>query len=283
MRSRRARDTLPAAMRVATYNLWNSPVNWERRLAAIVDELRVLSADVVALQEAPTEAAPGRSLTAYFEAETGYREVRHVPYPEDEADDDRPEGLALLSRHSLGPVWTSWADGAATHNSFAVKVDVEIGGASVGFTNVHLDWESPDHRLQAITELVSWGERHPADIEILCGDFNDPEDGPVAAYLEAGPGRGAAVPPETRMWQDAVVYSVGRTAAPMTLDPLRNPRWAGSVVSERPARFDRIYLRSSSSRSAPRVVASGLFGREPANRLGIVPSDHYGVFVDLEL
>jgi hypothetical protein len=33
----------------------------------------------------------------------------------------------------------------------------------------------------------------------------------------------------------------------------------------------------------PQVIASGLFGREPANRFGIVPSDHYGVFIDLEL
>jgi endonuclease/exonuclease/phosphatase family metal-dependent hydrolase len=93
MRSRRARDTLAVAMRVATYNLWNSPVDWERRLAAIVDELRALSADVVALQEASTETTRGGSLAAYLEAETGYRETRHMPYPEDENDEDRPEGL----------------------------------------------------------------------------------------------------------------------------------------------------------------------------------------------
>ncbi len=264
-------------MRVATYNLWNSPADWERRLAASLDELRTLSADLVALQEAPTEARPGCSLAAYLEAGTGYLEVRHMPCPEDEDDDDRPEGLGVLSRHPLGPVWTSWADGAATDNNFAAKVHVEIGGTIVGFTSVHLDWEDPRKRAQAIADIVSWGERHPAEIEILCGDFNDPDDGPVAAYLEAGPG------PSTRSWQDAVVCSVGRTAAPMTLDPLRNPRWAGTVVTERPARFDRIYLRGSAGRPAPRIAASGQFGREPANRLGLVPSDHYGVFVDLEL
>jgi endonuclease/exonuclease/phosphatase family metal-dependent hydrolase len=66
-------------MRIATYNLWNSAVNWEQRLAAMVDEFRALSADVVALQEAPTEAAPGRSLAAYLEAETGYPQVLHLP------------------------------------------------------------------------------------------------------------------------------------------------------------------------------------------------------------
>jgi hypothetical protein len=27
-------------------------------------------------------------------------------------------------------------------------------------------------------------DRHPSDVEILCGDFNDHDDGPVAAYLE---------------------------------------------------------------------------------------------------
>lgn len=264
-------------MRVATYNLWNSPVDWERRLAAIVEELRVLSADVVALQEAPAEAAPGRSLVAYLEAETGYRHVRHATYPEDEDDDDRPEGLGLLSRYPLGPLRASWADGVAIHNSFAMKVLIEIGGTSVGITNVHLDWERPDRRLQAIADIVTWGERDAAEIEILCGDFNDPDDGAVAAYLEVGSGT------STRSWQDAVVCSVGQAGAPVTLDPLHNPRWAGSVVTEAPARFDRIYLCSHAGRSPLRVVASGLLGREPANRQGIVPSDHYGVFVDLEL
>ena len=47
---------------VATYNLWNSTVNWEQRLAAMVDELHALAADVVAMQEAPNEASSGRSL-----------------------------------------------------------------------------------------------------------------------------------------------------------------------------------------------------------------------------
>jgi hypothetical protein len=31
------------------------------------------------------------------------------------------------------------------------------------------------------------------------------------------------------------------------------------------------------------VIGAGLFGNAPANSLGIVPSDHYGVYVDLDL
>ena len=112
--------------------------------------------------------------------------------------------------------------------------------------------------------------------------YNDHEDGPVAAYLEshARPERAGGGP--ARPWRDAVGSSMRPTTAPLTLDIAGNPRWTGSVVSERSGRFDRIYLRGTRGRPAPKVRASGLFGRRPANRFGIVPSDHYGVFVDLE-
>jgi hypothetical protein len=65
-------------------------------------------------------------------------------------------------------------------------------------------------------------ERSPADVELLCGDFNDCEDGPVAALLE---GRARFEAAEVAPWLDAVVGQVGRNAAPMTLDFAGNPRW----------------------------------------------------------
>ncbi|HZJ61942.1 MAG TPA: endonuclease/exonuclease/phosphatase family protein [Kofleriaceae bacterium] len=256
-------------IRIATYNIWNSPDRWSQRLAAMVDDLDALAADVVALQEAPCEAAPGRSLAAYLEAATAYRHVLHLPYDDDGDDGDRPEGLALLSRFPLREHWTNWGHGTPAHNNSAARVHVEIAGALVGITNVHLDWLDPAGRVRAIAAIVDdLVDRRPADIEILCGDFNEHDDGPVAARLEAS-------------WRDAV-SALGTGDAPVTLDFEHNPRWAGCAVDERSGRFDRIYLRERGG-SAVTVAAAGLFGRDPANRLGIVPSDHYGVFVDLAL
>jgi len=201
------------------------------------------------------EASPGRSLAAYLEDATGGRVV-HLAY-EPDPDDDRPEGLALLSKH---PVRESWA--CAMHNNHAATFHVELAGATLAITNVHLDWQHAEGRVAAIDAFVEQLiDRHPGDLEILCGDFNDHEDGPVAAYLHAA----------ARPWRDAA-----GAGAPVTLDFAENPRWRGSGSTERPGRFDRIYVRDG-----PRVTASGLFARQPANRFGIVPSDHYGVFVDL--
>jgi hypothetical protein len=71
-------------------------------------------------------------------------------------------------------------------------------------------------------------------------------------------------------------------ATPITLDFLGNPRRLGEKVHQSPTRVDRIYLRSRRSSRKLRVRRAGLFGKEPANLSGIIPSDHYGVFVDLE-
>ncbi len=101
----------------------------------------------------------------------------------------------------------------------------------------------------------------------------------MAMYLEGRVG----VVRAARPWRDAVAGSVAPATAPMTIDFVYNPRWKGSAVPERSGRYDRIYLRGNAGRPAPSVRASGLFGRQPANRFGIVPSDHYGVFVDLQL
>lgn len=268
--------------RIATYNLWNSTHNWDQRLAAIADELRALAADVVALQEAPVEAQPGRELAAYLADEAHYPYTVHLPYDGPVDDGERPEGLALISRLAWPEAWVSWGHGAPNHNNWAAKVIVEVGAARVGITNLHLDWEHPQARIDGIAAIVrDLVEPHPADVEVLCGDFNDYEDGPIAAFLEGDRGfasAGARAP----AWCDAVVSVVGRAAAPITLDFAHNPRWQHAPVDERSGRFDRIYVRSAANQPPVRITAAGLFGHVPANRFGIVPSDHYGVFVDLE-
>ena len=151
-----------------------------------------------------------------------------------------------------------------------MRGELDLGGLRVGVTNAHLDWELAGARPRALADLLArLVDPRAADVEVLCGDFNEHDDGPVAAQLEAGS-------------RDAVVESVGRAAAPLTLDFASNPRWAGIAVTERPGRFNRIYLRAAAGLPPPRVVATGIFGH-PASCLGFVPSDHYGVFADLVL
>ena len=69
-------------MRIASYNLWNSSQDWQRRLAAIADELVALDADVVAMQEAVTWASDALLLVDFFLERTHYAHGLHREDPD---------------------------------------------------------------------------------------------------------------------------------------------------------------------------------------------------------
>jgi maltose 6'-phosphate phosphatase len=127
-------------LRVATFNIWNSKRNWSRRLAGAVEELSHLDADVVALQEAPVQAAPGLPLDRFLRDQTAYPHVLHLPYPGPADKREWPEGLAFLSKLPIDGVRVNWEDGQPTENSWAGRIVIRWGGGSLGITNVHLDW-----------------------------------------------------------------------------------------------------------------------------------------------
>ncbi len=267
-------------MRIATYNLWNSTTNWARRLAAIVEELTFLDADIVALQEAPTQARDRQSLVDFFREETDYPHVIQLEEPEAPDEGERPEGLAFISKLPFEAVRTNW-ERVATNNNWAMKIAVDWKGRSLGVTNVHLDYRQASSREQHIARIVrELIDSHSCDYEILCGDFNDELDSLLARFLE---GR-ASIEGYRTQWRDLAYAwhaNLGESP-PVTLDFLNNPRWQDEVSNETPARFDRLYLRTSESSLGIQILQAGIFGREPHNRFGIIPSDHYGVFVDLQ-
>jgi maltose 6'-phosphate phosphatase len=268
-------------MRIATYNVWNAKANWARRLAALAEELRLLAADVVALQEAPVEASPGLPLAAYLREYTAYSHVVHLPYPGPADRREWPEGLAFLSHQPLADVQVNWADGQPTENSWGARVILSWHGINLGVMTVHLDWRHAASRERHIVRIVrDLINARPCDVDILCGDFNDDGDAPVLRFL-AGE---AALEGYTARWRDLAAewHTARGEAAPVTLDFEHNPRWRTKTITDPSKRFDRVYLRAAPGYE-PRVTHAGLFGKEPANSLGLVPSDHYGLVVDLEL
>ena len=264
-------------MRIATYNLWNSPFDWSRRLTAIVDELAALDADVVALQEAPTCAGDGLSFADTLRGRTAYPYVLHLAYPGPPAIDERPEGLALLSKLPPTEVAVNWDGGKDTANSWAARAVLSWQGETLGVTNAHLDWEHSAGRERQILRIVrDMVERQPCTYDVLCGDFNDGDTSLVARFLEGSASVGGYV----TTWRDLAREGRGGIT-PATLDFGGNPRFQGKGVNRPAERFDRVYLRDDARSRGIRVRRAGLFGREPANRFGIVPSDHYGVWVDV--
>jgi endonuclease/exonuclease/phosphatase family metal-dependent hydrolase len=268
--------------RIATYNVWNAKTNWPRRLSAIAEEIALLDADVVALQEAPVNASPRLPLAAYLRQHTPYPHLLHLPYPGPADKREWPEGLLFLSKHRMQQVRANWVGAESTENSWGVRVVLQVQGVLLSVTNVHLDWRHAESRERHIVRIVRdvIGSR-PCDVEILCGDFNDDGDVPVLQFL-AGE---VALDDYRTCWRDLAAewHAARGETAPVTMDFEHNPRWQGKTIRDHSKRFDRIYLRTTESASEPTVVATGLFGQEPRNSLSIVPSDHYGLFVDLEV
>jgi endonuclease/exonuclease/phosphatase family metal-dependent hydrolase len=269
-------------LRLATYNIWNSKRNWSNRLAAITEELAALDADVVALQEVPVEAAPGVSIDRYFRERTAYPHALHLPYPGPADKREWPEGLAFLSKLPIEDVHVNWADGRPTDNSWAGRVVVSWQGLTLAVANVHLDWRHAESRERHIVRIVrDLIDARPSDIDVLCGDFNDDGD---AATLQFLAGRAPLDGYRTR-WRDlAAEWHVERgEPPPVTLDFEHNPRWRSMTISDPSKRFDRICLRTANPSHEPRVLQVGRFGKAPANSLGLVPSDHYGLFAAIEI
>jgi endonuclease/exonuclease/phosphatase family metal-dependent hydrolase len=274
-------------LRIATYNIWNAKTQWPRRLAAIAEELVRLDADIVALQEAPVRASVGLPLAAYLRERTGYPHLLYLPYPGPADKREWPEGLAFLSKLPLTRMRANWAGGEPTENSWAARVEVRWQARRLGITNVHLDWRHAESRERHIVKIVRdlidarAADAGPGDLDVLCGDFNDDGDAPVLRFL-AG-----TLPLDgyETAWHDLAAewHAAQDRPAPVTLDFEHNPRWQGKTVRDHSKRFDRIYLRAAAAGEQPPILAAGLFGHEPTNSFGVIPSDHYGLYVDLDL
>jgi len=266
--------------RIATYNVWSSSTNWARRLAGMAEEVARLDADVVALQEVPVEAGPALPIMEYLRAHTSYPHVLHLAYPGPADKREWPEGLALLGKHPLTDVRVNWEDGRPTDNSWAARAVISWQSRTVGIANLHLDWRHAASRERHILNVVrDMVEARPCDLDVLCGDFNDDGDALVLRFLA---GR-AEIAGERTCWRDLAEewHALRGEPAPVTLDFRENPRWQPKGITAPSKRFDRVYLHSTESASVVHVRRAGIFGKVPANSLGIVPSDHYGLYVDL--
>ena len=65
-------------MRIATFNVWGSPLKWSQRRIAILDEINYLGADIVLLQESPIEADPGVLTVDFLREEPEFPHVVHL-------------------------------------------------------------------------------------------------------------------------------------------------------------------------------------------------------------
>ncbi len=268
-------------IKVATLNLWNDCQDQQKRLDAVGDELKAISADVVVFQEVPTQLASDGKLETvqYLAKRAGFDHVVYRSYPAPEQ-----EGLGMLSRHPLESVTASWDSDPAPINRFALRAQVQVGLAALAITNVHLAWENIAIREKQLLLLLPWMSQSAtnAEHEVLLGDFNCSPDSSIHRFLA---GEQSLKGQSTVGWVDlAAHYSerVGKVA-PATLDPLTNPRWAGCRTLASPSRMDWILLRTREGVRYPELPVVTLFAVQPSDVPRVIFSDHSGVCAELRL
>ena len=246
-------------LRIATLNLEQNHKCWQARRELIVQQLDELRPAMLALNEIHLPEQTGRWLqrSAAERLNTRYALLQQSKV----GDDSRTEAEGLLTRY---PVTETASLDYRSHNCVAFAARFEIDGRLLDVYVTHLiaaRVEDAARQYQA-EQLLEWMQtRRDADFSVVCGDFNATPDQPSIRLMS-----GAFRPTQTQ---------------PTAFTPLQEP--GGSPTHPEWERFDRCidYIWVTES---IKVQASGLCFNKPApDNPALWPSDHVGVWADLEL
>ncbi|MBE1556696.1 endonuclease/exonuclease/phosphatase family protein [Sporosarcina limicola] len=249
-------------MRLATFNIWNNEDTWNSRKKVIIDEIIRIDADIIALQE-----VPNLQELELIVKDVGMKHYSFMSYLDDE------EGLAILSKHPLETINKT----NDILNQCAQRVTVAIKGFTLGLTNVHLDWKSVANREKEIVEVIKWNsESNHTDYELLCGDFNSaPNRSSIYNFLVGE----LSINAIDTSWVD-----LGQSLNSPTLDFVNNS-WLHNRDRLNdirvPIRYDWLLVKACYPKQEPKLTKIELFANNPTTIHQILPSDHYGVYVDL--
>lgn len=170
----------PQTLRVLTYNIHHGEgVDGRLDVERIASLIREHQPDLVALQEVDRGVArtQRRDLPAEFAKLTGLQVVfgKNIDHQGGEY------GNAILSRHPIV---------AFTNRHYRMlhegeqrgllAATVEVHGEPLVFMVTHLDFRpDPAERLSNVAEIKAAAARHPEQLVIVAGDFNDHPDGAV--------------------------------------------------------------------------------------------------------
>lgn len=264
-------ELLEGRLRVATWNLWWRFGPWEERLPRIIDELRRVHADVVALQE--VWAADGTSSADVIADALGLERVLATDL---EMSPGVEFGNAVLSRWPIegSEVRRLPAGDADDERRLVLRADVAGPNGPVQVFSTHLNWrfdQSAVRQLQVelIAEFVQ-DSRPRTYPPIVCGDFNaEPSSDEMRTLTGQRPVASGLVMHDS--WR-----AVHATDPGFTWDN-RNPFVADQLELTR--RIDYVLAGWPKAGGAGHAVTAELVGSEPID--GMFPSDHFGVVVEL--
>ncbi len=265
-------------MRVASWNLWWRFGDWKRRQSAIVDTLRRLRPDVIALQE--VWATGHRTQAGVLAAELGMHDAFAPATCGDRwaARGGHPAvdvGTAVLSRWPIAgfrshplpeaemPATETLVEGpAGLLRIFNVHLHAQLGGSAVRVTQV-----------RALSRLIA--RTAPSELPVvLCGDCNAEPDSDEIRLLE---GHKTAPAVEGQVLVDA--WRFARPEAAGATWARANPHVADLGYPD--ARVDYVFVGPPAARGLGRVLTAERFGDAPVD--GVWPSDHFGIATTLAL
>ncbi|MEJ6951893.1 endonuclease/exonuclease/phosphatase family protein [Natronospora cellulosivora (SeqCode)] len=255
-------------MKLVTYNIWNSDVNYNERMDLLLTLLKEEDIDVLALQEVRDE-----NLVEKIKKECSFQDYYWKEYP------DCHEGLAILSKYPIINSCTNWDGTDMIHNSGIMNVSLKLQSCVIGVTNVHLDYKHSYNREIEIVKAIKEVEKDlEMDYNFILGDFNTYPDSVIHNYLT---GKQSLFSHSTSWIDLAEVFSrrKGSKIEP-TLDFYNNPRWDNQYTLDIPGRFDWILIKSPYPKESPKLCDYRLIGTERRN--GVTASDHYGALCGID-
>lgn len=241
----------PREVRVVTFNIWHDMGDWAARQVLLVQALREVDADIIALQEVLEDANKGLPNQARTLARLLGNYSVHF-FSTDPEGAPRRYGNAILTRLPAIDVAARKLQPLNDYRT-ALRVRARIAGRPIDVVVTHLAWQEDAGSVRArqVSDLMSW---LPADGVplIVLGDFNAPLSDNGLALL-ASPRFASALPSG----------SVTTTLNPAKGHPKR-------VI-------DHIFAE----RKYFVIADASVIGDRPTN--GEYPSDHFGVTATLNL
>jgi endonuclease/exonuclease/phosphatase family metal-dependent hydrolase len=246
-------------LRIATLNLEQNHKRWEARSALIADQLRKLQPDLCALNEIHLPNQTGRWLQQAVKNAGG---THYTLLQQSKAGDDGLiEAEGLLAR--LPVIETAKLD-YRSHNcvALAARFEFQSGILEVYVTHLIATRVPEAAREYQVGELLNWiGQRGDSARSVVCGDFN--------------------AAPEALSARKMHEFFRPTQTGPTAFTPLREPD--GAPTHPEWPRLDRCFDYIWIPKTMKLKDSGRCFDQPAENDPELWPSDHVGVWADLEI